>query len=279
VLSTFLSPATDTSATQDARLGSPEQFAAAFAVVARVLGTPSRVVVGYRVDPKLVRSGQPIPVVAKDIYAWAEVNINGIGWVPFDPTNTTPRKAQVTPPSQQSVSPPVSVAQAQAGPPAPAPKPHRAHHHSILPWLIVFVGLVVLLPLAMVFSKRLLRAFRKRNGEPAKRVVGAWLEARDQLRAHQVPATRSMTVQQVADGCITRDAKLAEQLAGFGRLVDGALYAPREPDEDAVAAAWELVDSVEATLRSGSSPPERIRAAIDPRPLAQNLRHRERTLV
>lgn len=68
----------------DGGRGTSEQFATAFAVLARSLGMPSRVVVGFGPgepagpDRYLVRTG--------DARAWAEVNLAGVGWVPFDPT-------------------------------------------------------------------------------------------------------------------------------------------------------------------------------------------------
>ena len=78
-----------------------------------------------------------------------------------------------------------------------------------------------------------------------------------------------MTARQVADGVVAHDARLGEQVAAFGPLLDTALYAPDEPADESVDAAWHLADTVGATLRAGSSPPERLVAIIDPRPLLQ----------
>ncbi|HEV2784460.1 MAG TPA: transglutaminaseTgpA domain-containing protein, partial [Actinophytocola sp.] len=65
--------------------GTAEQFASAFAVLARAVGLPSRVVVGFRP----VRPGPDgVAVVrAADATAWPEVYFAGWGWVPFDPVS------------------------------------------------------------------------------------------------------------------------------------------------------------------------------------------------
>jgi hypothetical protein len=64
-------------------------FASAFALMARLLGMHSRVVVGYLpgtassqvgADPNLYT------VTSSELHAWPEVYFQGIGWVPFEPT-------------------------------------------------------------------------------------------------------------------------------------------------------------------------------------------------
>ena len=68
----------------DERRGYCEQYAATMAIMARVLGIPARVAVGY------LRGEQPQPgfwvVRAHDAHAWPELFFDGIGWVRFEPT-------------------------------------------------------------------------------------------------------------------------------------------------------------------------------------------------
>src|SRR5262249_27391063 len=64
--------------------GTTEQFGAAFAVMARALGLPTRLVVGFG-------PGRPGPdglttVRGGDALVWPEVEFAGTGWVPFYPT-------------------------------------------------------------------------------------------------------------------------------------------------------------------------------------------------
>ncbi|MCI1983812.1 MAG: transglutaminaseTgpA domain-containing protein [Bifidobacteriaceae bacterium] len=59
-------------------------YATSFAVLARALGIPTRVVMGYL--PSATTDGGNYVVTNQELHAWAEAYITGIGWVPFDVT-------------------------------------------------------------------------------------------------------------------------------------------------------------------------------------------------
>jgi transglutaminase-like putative cysteine protease len=65
------------------RQGYCEQFAAAMAVMARIVGIPSRVAVGFTSG---VPQGERFEVGSKDAHAWPELYFPGVGWVRFEPT-------------------------------------------------------------------------------------------------------------------------------------------------------------------------------------------------
>ena len=65
--------------------GHCEYFASAFALLARSLGIPTRVVTGYLVS-EYNELGQYYIVREKNAHAWAESWLPGKGWVTFDPT-------------------------------------------------------------------------------------------------------------------------------------------------------------------------------------------------
>lgn len=70
-----------------------ENYVSAFAVLARSIGLPTRVVVGSRLStaPGVIEESRPI--VAGEMSAWPEIYFSGVGWVPFDPVpgpNRTP---------------------------------------------------------------------------------------------------------------------------------------------------------------------------------------------
>jgi transglutaminase-like putative cysteine protease len=65
------------------REGYCEQFAAAMAVMARIVGIPSRVAVGFTPG---VPQGERFEVGSKDAHAWPELYFPGVGWVRFEPT-------------------------------------------------------------------------------------------------------------------------------------------------------------------------------------------------
>lgn len=70
------------------RRGYCEQFAATFAVMARSLGLPARVAVGYTPGVAIVDdAGDTVyRVEGRHAHAWPEVWFDEIGWVPFEPT-------------------------------------------------------------------------------------------------------------------------------------------------------------------------------------------------
>lgn len=81
----------------DDRRGYCEQFASAMAVMARAVGIPARVAVGFlspdRVGPSTFQYS------AYDLHAWPELYFSGAGWVRFEPT--PPARANGVPPYTQ----------------------------------------------------------------------------------------------------------------------------------------------------------------------------------
>jgi transglutaminase-like putative cysteine protease len=68
----------------DKKSGFCQQYAAAAAVLMRLVGLPSRVVLGY--THKAPDARGEFTVMTSDAHAWVEVYLESIGWVPFDPT-------------------------------------------------------------------------------------------------------------------------------------------------------------------------------------------------
>src|SRR5947208_7596710 len=67
------------------KTGYCEQFAGAFAAMARSIGLPARVAVGF--TPGAYDEALDVfHVTTKEAHAWPEVHINGLGWVAFEPT-------------------------------------------------------------------------------------------------------------------------------------------------------------------------------------------------
>ena len=75
------------------RTGYCEQFASAMAVLARILGIPARVAVGFYQPRKI--GPQTWEYSAWDLHAWPELFFPGSGWVRFEPT--PPRRAAEVP--------------------------------------------------------------------------------------------------------------------------------------------------------------------------------------
>ncbi len=71
------------------RVGYCQQFATAFAVLARMLGYPTRVAVGFLPGETKVEDPDYFTVRGNDAHAWPEVYFVDIGWVQFEPTPRT----------------------------------------------------------------------------------------------------------------------------------------------------------------------------------------------
>jgi transglutaminase-like putative cysteine protease len=260
----------------ETRAGFCEQFAASFAAMARSVGLPSRVAVGYQ--PGTLGQDGLYHVTNRNAHAWPEVWIEGSGWIPFEPTpafteptlglgtggpkqatpNTRPGGVTTTtgtpssslvPPTISRQPPPVSV----TAPPVSKPQPHGLRNAFAIVALVVLVlALAVLVVFGAVsFVQWRRRWRRRRDHDPRRRVLGAWAEALDQLRVAGVPPRPSATslefALRYAPAYGAGDAGPA--LMELARLQSAALYAREEPSEDEASEAWTQVDTIRQAIR------------------------------
>jgi transglutaminase-like putative cysteine protease len=260
---------------KDDRRGYAEQHAAAFSILARLKGFPTRIAVGYLLDPRASSSGD-VTVTTAAAHAWPEVDFKGIGWVPFEPTDT--RNLGSTRPSGDKPAPggPQGAADApEALPQVVLPELDRSGEPAgeIDPALrtglvagLVLGGTVPLFSGLVLGEKWRRRRRRRLAGRPAARIAGAWREVRDRLRERGVPTPPSLTPKEVAG----RAAPLGEAATAVGRLaqlVTASVFAREEPAEADVHAAWELEAAVRRHLAADVPTRTRVAAALDPRPL------------
>ena len=75
----------------DTKRGYFDQYASAMVVMLRASGVPSRLAVGFVLDPRDIDATTKAYVVSdRSAWAWPEVYISGLGWVDFNPTPTRP---------------------------------------------------------------------------------------------------------------------------------------------------------------------------------------------
>jgi transglutaminase-like putative cysteine protease len=241
------------------RSGYCVHFASAMAVMARTLGIPSRIAVGYRAGAS--REDGQYAVSNRQLHSWPELYIRGAGWVSFEPTPDSDQAAPTQP------SPTATPSAVQTATPLPAPGETAPASASATPTptptaaaagggrtaggsvpLGVLVG--VLVALAVLVAPGALRAARRhrRLGAIAggrQPAVTAWRELLDDVADHgfapgSVPPGDAAAVARTARAVLGRlrsvvpasvlphlesvvDAVDQERFAADGRADTGAL--------------------------------------------------------
>jgi len=270
--------------------GTSEQFATAFATLGRLIGLPTRVVVGFRVP---AGGGT---VTAGHAVAWPEVLFTDIGWVPFDPLpppniRSRPVEPEFMPTTPPSTEPPESITPSQitvsedaaatdgptdevaTGPGAGS----VATVAGIVAVGVLLVGLLVVVVLRIVQTRRRLTA-----DDPAARVVGAWQEVVDGLTLSGHPPPEHLSAAELADyaglvlaggpdrRAVRRPRPAAPDLAALAETVNAVAFGGGTvagPDDAVADAARARAVAFRRALYSGGSWWRKILWWVDPRPL------------
>lgn len=241
------------------RTGYCIHFAGAFALMAKTLDMPVRIVVGYlpggatdqRRDDDIVYS-----VSSDQLHSWPEVHFRDMGWVPFEPTATlgVPTDFIAAAAGGGSGSGPDAPAPTTApttGPSATPTSTEGADRDSggggggalqtldPTPVLVTVLGAlaVLLLPALVRELRRAVRLGRARTGD----AVAAWRELTDTLIDVGLPAPPAQTARARADDLAARRGVDAEALAPLVRSVEFASYAKTRPHAGDLAAPLRVV--------------------------------------
>jgi transglutaminase-like putative cysteine protease len=194
------------------RTGYCEQFAASMAVMARILGIPARVAVGF-LRPEQV-GPETYVYSAHDLHAWPELYIAGAGWVRFEPTpggraesvpgytteqvNIPDPTDPTANPSDENIQNPVRDS-ATAAPEQQDDDSASADGAGDVPWLGILTTLaVIVLVVALLLTPRTVRR-RRRAARLAGGPEDAWLEIRDTVRDLGLAWPRGRSPRQTAD--------------------------------------------------------------------------------
>ena len=270
--------------------GTEEQFATAFAVLGRVVGLPTRVVVGF--DGGLKTAERTFEVRSGDARVWPEVKFAGIGWLAFDPAPARAGSTGGTSGSGAGAGTAIAVQQGEDVPhtvggdvgvkpalPPPtaatsktAPANRIADALRIAAIVVSALSLVALLAAtAVLVLKRRRTARRRRLGGSRERVLGAWQDVLDRLVEAGVNQPGRRTVEELVEHV----EPMTTSLAGIYRPVNRALYDEREPGDGDATQAWRARDRFVTSMRRDATLRRRLRIALDPRPLVQSMPHRE----
>lgn len=245
------------------RRGSCEQFAGAFAVLARAAGLPTRVAVGF--TPGRLVDGVTV-VHGADAHAWPQVLIDGT-WVSFEPTPQLP-SGEVSPPGvlgpaglrrptapTPPKTPPVSVTL----PPQPAttvppvPITTGGHHHPTAPsgpwWLLVAI-IVAAVAGVILFVGRL------RRRTPFDRVLRSWRGIDRALARQGVPRppNRTPVAQRRALESAVGDQQGLAALRDLGEvayMLEGVTFGSAEVTVDEARRAEQASHRARRAIASG----------------------------
>ncbi|WP_438855766.1 transglutaminase family protein [Agromyces sp. M3QZ16-3] len=261
--------------TRSRMVGDEEQYAAAMALMARHLGYPSRVVMGYA--PEIAEGGGAVEVLGADVTAWVEVPFEGVGWIAFRPT---PDNVDV--PQEQTPKP-------KAEPQPQVRQPPRAEHaddellttteiddtdeddrdrpFQLPAWAWAIIGAIgipaaiVLLPMLVVaIAKRRRRAIRHR-GPADRQVAGAWAELVDRYaelgfdppeRSSRLQTARALERQLDEQGL--RDVRLAGRapLSTLAATVDRDVFGGDEVGSATIERRWTEADAAAAAVAAAA---------------------------
>ncbi|QXC62286.1 DUF3488 and transglutaminase-like domain-containing protein [Aquihabitans sp. G128] len=107
----------------ESRTGYCEQFAGTYAAMARSLGIPARVAVGFTPGDAVKGKADTYQVRGRHAHAWPEVYFAGLGWVPFEPTpgRGMPDTEQYTGEREQQAAPDITISTTSTTTTAPGP--------------------------------------------------------------------------------------------------------------------------------------------------------------
>ncbi|GHG11298.1 transglutaminaseTgpA domain-containing protein [Streptomyces hydrogenans] len=267
-------------------------FSFSMAAMARTLGIPARVAVGFM--PGTTQSDGSVSVGIRDAHAWPELYFEGAGWTRFEPTpsrgSTPAYTRQVSPtggptgPAQPSAT---SSAQPSAAPSASescppemrrlgecGPNPAAADDTSsgggtdllkAAGWTLAAL-LVLALPLIPFLWRTRVRAKRL---APSGGALAVWREIGDTAWDHGLEPDEAQTPRRTAERIVRAgelSGEAAEAVHRVARAVEETLYAPAPR---AVAGLAEDAKRVRAGFRAHASRAVRLRALLAPRSAAR----------
>jgi len=282
------------------RRGYCEQFAGAYAAMARAVGIPARVAVGFTPgirdpnDPNLYR------VRGIHAHAWPEVYLGEYGWVPFEPTpgrgppgagdflgvqesqetangpetpadqvdpnqdlgiNDAPNLETGDTPNLDVGNPGGGDATTQDDGALPRPVKTAFKVAGIL--VLAYLVIVPLVLLAQRVSRR------RRASAPADRVRLAWRVATEHATDAGVALPTYLTLSETAERLATAMPSTADAARGMAFTMERIAYAEETPTDEEVAGAEEGSAAVAAEASRRQAVLSRVLAHFDIRRVRQ----------
>ncbi len=271
--------------------GNGEHYAALLAVLLRSKGIYSRVVVGFEPEAnQVVRKVQT--VYGRNIKAWVEVEIEGVGWVPVEAIQNRQKKpkpeaTKTRDSSQQDYNPSLTIPQPEPSDPVDEklkkPKPDSVRKASglSLPMYVALAGGVGATPIVLVSLATgvvaLMKAGRRskrRRQKPALSVSGAWEEVLERAAEAGQSVRSNMTISEATAELFPLDPEMRRIVRELSRVSERVAFSATAVGPDVPNDAWSLVDQFGSQLRSSSTTWQRVRRLANPSPLINGTTER-----
>jgi transglutaminase-like putative cysteine protease len=279
----------------DERRGFCQQFASTFALMARSVGLPARVAVGFtqgdavstETDDPDASAGTEFVVRGRHAHTWPEVHFDGIGWVAFEPTTgrgnpqaesyTGVAPEQAEPPPAQASTTTSPTTTTVAGDQAPSTTLPSGQLDTVAPetgepagepgagwgrWALVAVAVALVALLGATVVRRRRRFASLRDDPMGGRIAVAWQRTLEDLATVGIEPRASETPFELARRVAASDifdAIDAERREAADRVGAGGV-----PSGDGTAAA-----DRSAPGHAADAPPEFDQAGADATPIAE----------
>ncbi|MEQ4205997.1 DUF3488 and transglutaminase-like domain-containing protein [Actinopolymorpha sp. B9G3] len=265
-----------------------EQFAATMAIMARSLGIPARVGVGYMAGTR--QPDNRWLVTAHDSHAWPELYFTGYGWVRFEPTPqaqtglapswTVPDSDTPSAPTPETTVDPDDPSQDTTSSASPAPlpgeddplrgAPQTPADPGISPVPFLILACVLLVAAVPFLVRTAIRQVRLSPRQPPGRLVeGAWRELADSSIDAGLTWDDAATPR--ATGARLRPKVPQDAVASLQEVVEAVERSRYAPDPGSAGDVTEPLKAVTQALRSTGSRAQQARAVLLPPSLGRQL--------
>ena len=283
------------------RTGYCEQFAGTYAAMARAIGLPARVAIGFTPGDRV---GGEFVVRGRNYHAWPEVWIDG-SWVPFEPTpgRGSPQAEAWTGVSpQQDVSREILIEDELIDNPTLSNQDNlfleeqfpdfelgqdpslggNQQGGGVPQWIITsIIGLTAITILAGLWwtgmpalEQRLRTKRRAKATSRSAEVVHAWEDLIEALTGLGLPQNETETRREYVRRVSPRSRLDHSAMGTVALLTDQATYSGADVDDEIALQARRLVRGLEVELAARTSQTDRARQRIHPGRLLRELRRR-----
>jgi len=274
----------------DAKSGYCVHFSSAMAMMARTLGIPSRIAVGFTPGEYTVGTDEKedyYSVTTGDLHAWPELWFNDIGWVRFEPTPglgiapSFSRDNVGTPSSGPTTAPSATPTAAPSATPTPTqsvpdiddvvagPAPDPTIPRIVVGILIGGAVILLLLPFVPIMVRGLRRQRRYWRVRRRGSAVDAWAELND-TAIDLGWQTATLTPREFAIAARKgMPTKVVRALANLLHALEATAYS-RYPSDSALGD----LKLVRRAMRKLSTRRERLRAVLTPASVSLRMRSR-----